>query len=108
MGVGARYRNPTKKIWTQESVSQNPHHPYIPTPNIAPSHPSGPGLFLPIYRKLDPTYQMADSAAAQPGVEPGNRTVIGISFGNSNSSIAVTVDDKAEVIANEDGGECSI
>lgn len=51
---------------------------------------------------------MADSAAAQPGVEPGNRTVIGISFGNSNSSIAVTVDDKAEVIANEDGGECSI
>lgn len=51
---------------------------------------------------------MADSAAAQPGVEPGDRTVIGISFGNSNSSIAVTVDDKAEVIANEDGGEDAI
>lgn len=48
---------------------------------------------------------MADSAAAQPGVEPGDRTVIGISLGNSNSSIAVTVDDKPEVIANEDGGE---
>ena len=38
------------------------------------------------------------------GVEPSNRVVIGIAFGNSNSSIAYTVDDKAEVIANEDGG----
>lgn len=36
---------------------------------------------------------------------PDDRTVIGITFGNSNSSIAHTVDDKAEVIANEDGGE---
>ncbi|MBE3112075.1 MAG: hypothetical protein IMZ46_16485 [Acidobacteria bacterium] len=45
---------------------------------------------------------MADSAA------PSDRTVIGISFGNSNSSIAVTVDDKPEVIANEDGGEDGI
>ncbi|KAK0655880.1 putative heat shock protein [Cercophora newfieldiana] len=34
---------------------------------------------------------------------PGDRTVIGLTFGNSNSSIAHTVDDKAEVIANEDG-----
>lgn len=48
---------------------------------------------------------MADSTAAQPASAPGDRTVIGISFGNSSSSIAVTVDDKAEVIANEDGGE---
>ena len=37
--------------------------------------------------------------------EPGDRCAIGIAFGNSNSSIAYTVDDKAEVIANEDGGE---
>ena len=51
---------------------------------------------------------MADSAAQKPGVEPGNRTVIGISLGNSNSSIAVTVDDKADVIANEDGGKALI
>ncbi|KAK1780014.1 HSP70-domain-containing protein [Copromyces sp. CBS 386.78] len=36
-------------------------------------------------------------------VAPSERTVIGITFGNSNSSIACTVDDKAEVIANEDG-----
>jgi molecular chaperone DnaK (HSP70) len=36
---------------------------------------------------------------------PGDRTAIGITFGNSNSSIAYTIDDKAEVIANEDGGE---
>ncbi|VBB73468.1 Putative ribosome-associated complex subunit SSZ1 [Podospora comata] len=36
-------------------------------------------------------------------VAPENRTVIGLTFGNSNSSIAYTVDDKAEVIANEDG-----
>ncbi|KAK1750294.1 ribosome-associated complex subunit SSZ1 [Echria macrotheca] len=34
---------------------------------------------------------------------PGDRTVIGLTFGNSSSSIACTVDDKAEVIANEDG-----
>lgn len=34
-----------------------------------------------------------------------HRTVIGISFGNSNSSIAYTTSEgKAEVIANEDGG----
>ena len=39
------------------------------------------------------------------GAKPGERTAIGISFGNSNSSIAwTTTEDKAEVIANEDGG----
>lgn len=47
---------------------------------------------------------MTDSAASQPGIAPGDRVVIGISFGNTNSSIAHTVDSKAEVIANEDGG----
>lgn len=41
----------------------------------------------------------ADQASA--GSE---RVAIGITFGNSNSSIAYTTDDKAEVIANEDGG----
>jgi len=46
----------------------------------------------------------AEEAPAQ-GATPGERIAIGISFGNSNSSIAVTsFDDKAEVIANEDGG----
>lgn len=40
---------------------------------------------------------------AKTAPAPGDRTVIGITFGNSNSSIAYTVDDKAEVIANEDG-----
>jgi len=34
------------------------------------------------------------------------RHAIGISFGNSNSSIAYTTsEEKAEVIANEDGGK---
>jgi molecular chaperone DnaK (HSP70) len=38
------------------------------------------------------------------GTKPGDRYAIGISFGNSNSSIAyTTAEDKAEVIANEDG-----
>lgn len=46
---------------------------------------------------------MSDNAGAA-GPEPGNRVAIGITFGNTNSSIAFTVDDKAEVIANEDGG----
>ncbi|KID89438.1 heat shock 70 kd protein cognate 1 [Metarhizium guizhouense ARSEF 977] len=46
---------------------------------------------------------MSESRGAKPGPEPADRVVIGITFGNSNSSIAFTVDDKAEVIANEDG-----
>ena len=41
--------------------------------------------------------------AEKAGPEPAERVVIGITFGNSNSSIAYTSDDKAEVIANEDG-----
>lgn len=44
---------------------------------------------------------MSDNTKAGP--EPSERVAIGITFGNSNSSIAYTVDDKAEVIANEDG-----
>lgn len=47
---------------------------------------------------------MSESNGVKSGVEPGDRVAIGITFGNSNSSIAFTVDDKAEVIANEDGG----
>ncbi|KAH6651882.1 hsp70-like protein [Truncatella angustata] len=43
---------------------------------------------------------MADKKS---GVAPDQRTVIGLSFGNSYSSIACTVDDAAIVIANEDG-----
>ncbi|KAK1255816.1 hypothetical protein MKX07_008075 [Trichoderma sp. CBMAI-0711] len=46
---------------------------------------------------------MSESNGVKSGVEPGDRVAIGITFGNSNSSIAFTVDDKAEVIANEDG-----
>ncbi|TWU77006.1 regulator protein [Metarhizium rileyi] len=46
---------------------------------------------------------MSESRGVKPGPEPADRVVIGITFGNSNSSIAFTVDDKAEVIANEDG-----
>ncbi|KAJ4263951.1 Hsp70 protein that interacts with Zuo1p [Fusarium torreyae] len=46
---------------------------------------------------------MSDNAGSKAGPEPGDRVAIGITFGNSNSSIAYTVDDKAEVIANEDG-----
>ncbi|GAB1311736.1 Hsp70 protein that interacts with Zuo1p [Madurella fahalii] len=46
---------------------------------------------------------MSDNGASKPAPAPGDRTVIGITFGNANSSIAYTVDDKAEVIANEDG-----
>jgi hypothetical protein len=49
------------------------------------------------------SYRMSENGV-KSGVEPGDRVAIGITFGNSNSSIAFTVDDKAEVIANEDGG----
>ncbi|KAK6199676.1 hypothetical protein LQW54_009994 [Pestalotiopsis sp. IQ-011] len=42
-------------------------------------------------------------AEKKTGVAPDERTVIGLSFGNSYSSIATTVDDAAVVIANEDG-----
>lgn len=48
---------------------------------------------------------MASESAIVDSSTPGNRHAIGIAFGNSNSSIAyTTVEDKAEVIANEDGG----
>lgn len=49
--------------------------------------------------------QMSENGVAGPSPQPGDRVAIGITFGNSNSSIAYTIDDKAEVIANEDGGE---
>ncbi|KAI0521619.1 Hsp70 protein-domain-containing protein [Xylaria bambusicola] len=45
---------------------------------------------------------MAENGAA-PGAAPGDRCAIGISFGNSYSSIACTIDDSPVVIANEDG-----
>lgn len=48
---------------------------------------------------------MSENGATAPTTVPGERVAIGITFGNSNSSIAYTVDDKAEVIANEDGGK---
>lgn len=49
----------------------------------------------------------SEGQAAPTGVQvaPENRVAIGISFGNSNSSIAYTFDDRVEVIANEDGGK---
>ncbi len=50
---------------------------------------------------------MSEKGASKPVVAPSDRVAIGITFGNSYSSIAVTVDDKAEVIANEDGGWCA-
>jgi hypothetical protein len=50
------------------------------------------------------TVTMSDNGV-KAGPEPSERTTIGITFGNSNSSIAYLVDDKAEVIANEDGGK---
>lgn len=51
------------------------------------------------------TDKMSAEDSTANGATPGERVAIGISFGNSNSSIAVTsIDDKAEVIANEDGG----
>ncbi|KAI1163451.1 Hsp70 protein-domain-containing protein [Nemania serpens] len=42
-------------------------------------------------------------AAKGAGVAPDERCAIGISFGNSYSSIACTIDDSPVVIANEDG-----
>ncbi|KAI2627215.1 putative ribosome-associated complex subunit SSZ1 [Xylaria nigripes] len=46
---------------------------------------------------------MAEQGATHSGVAPDDRCVIGISFGNSYSSIACTIDDSPVVIANEDG-----
>lgn len=47
---------------------------------------------------------MTGDEAQANGTIPAERHAIGISFGNSNSSIALSVDGKPEVIANEDGG----
>ncbi|KAI2634739.1 HSP70-domain-containing protein [Hypomontagnella submonticulosa] len=46
---------------------------------------------------------MTGGKTNQLGVSPSDRCAIGISFGNSYSSIACTSDDSAVVIANEDG-----
>ncbi|KAI1077573.1 HSP70-domain-containing protein [Whalleya microplaca] len=46
---------------------------------------------------------MTEKSANAPGVSPDERCAIGISFGNSYSSIASTIDDSPVVIANEDG-----
>jgi molecular chaperone DnaK (HSP70) len=51
---------------------------------------------------------MSEKAPSKPGPAPGDRIAIGITFGNSNSSIAYTADDKVNVIANEDGGEIGL
>jgi hypothetical protein len=52
---------------------------------------------------------MAAEGVSINGTTPAERHAIGISFGNSNSSIAyTTTEDKAEVIANEDGGMYSL
>jgi molecular chaperone DnaK (HSP70) len=49
---------------------------------------------------------MAVEEAKTNGTTPADRHAIGIAFGNSNSSIAyTTIEDKPEVIANEEGGE---
>jgi len=49
---------------------------------------------------------MTPEEASTNGSSADERHAIGISFGNSNSSIAYTTsEDKAEVIANEDGGQ---
>lgn len=48
---------------------------------------------------------MAGEDLKPNGTTPADRHAIGIAFGNSNSSIAyTTIEDKAEVIANEEGG----
>ncbi|KAI0838035.1 HSP70-domain-containing protein [Hypoxylon sp. FL0890] len=46
---------------------------------------------------------MSEKNTNQLGVSPSDRCAIGISFGNSYSSIACTIDDTPVVIANEDG-----
>jgi len=49
--------------------------------------------------------KMAGEEVKSNGTTPADRHAIGIAFGNSNSSIAyTTIEDKAEVIANEEGG----
>ncbi|KAI5925707.1 putative ribosome-associated complex subunit SSZ1 [Camillea tinctor] len=46
---------------------------------------------------------MAETGGSKAGVAPSDRCAIGISFGNSYSSIACTSEDSPVVIANEDG-----
>lgn len=46
---------------------------------------------------------MAAKGDDKSGVVPDERVAIGLTFGNSYSSIASTVDDSPVVIANEDG-----
>jgi molecular chaperone DnaK (HSP70) len=53
--------------------------------------------------------KMAGEEVKTNGTSPADRHAIGIAFGNSNSSIAyTTIEDKAEVIANEEGGKLAL
>lgn len=75
----------------------------------ASKHPSLTTLFSRPPFLINNTEKMAAEGASASGTTPGERHAIGISFGNSNSSIAyTTIEDKAEVIANQDGGMLSI
>jgi molecular chaperone DnaK (HSP70) len=63
-------------------------------------------LYVDIYSRNSDFVKMSTEEPTTNGGKPGERVVIGVSFGNSNSSIAwTTTEDKAEVIANEDGGK---
>ena len=65
----------------------------------------GTNAIRPIVPRNSPSAKMSAEEATANDTTLGDRTAIGISFGNSNSSIAYTTfEDKAEVIANEDGG----
>jgi hypothetical protein len=76
-------------LWLQEDIFSLQHH----------LHASS---------TIHNTDKMSAEGTSANGGTPGERHAIGISFGNSNSSIAyTTIEDKAEVIANEDGGMLS-
>ena len=73
--------------------------------NLCPRNISSLQHHLLEFSTVHNTDKMAAEGASANGTTPGERHAIGISFGNSNSSIAYTTnEDKAEVIANEDGG----
>jgi molecular chaperone DnaK (HSP70) len=46
-------------------------------------------------------------SAGKTGLKAEDRKAIGITLGNSNSSIAYLKEDNVEVIANEDGGKAN-
>jgi molecular chaperone DnaK (HSP70) len=77
--------------------------PSLTQENLPILESSSDNLFSGSIRRQKLVKPMSAKEGTKSGVAPDERVAIGLTFGNSYSSIACTVDDAPVVIANEDG-----